>query len=200
MGSVQMIQIRGKRVQTKSLGKFEAVVLVAPRSLFSYLSRARRSLFGRVTAEMLYRRRSSLYRLCRCHERLSRQGLHGSFGRWRNRFGAPCLSRRRLEKPLFCSDRRRLGSGRGIISRTAEKTRETENTQNEPQRCRRPAAPLGPEIFGRTEITKSAAREKSPLRPFYPLATVAAIFWPIEHSHFLRSRHRVARSISQTAQ
>ena len=200
MGSVQVIQIRGKRVQTKSFGEFEAIVLVAPRTFFLYLPRTRSSLLCRVAAEKLYRLRNGLHRLCRYHKCLSRDGLPGSLGRLRSWFRSLYLSRRRFKEPLFCRGRRRIELRRRSFSRTAKEARESKYSQNQPQSHRGSAAPFGSQILGRAEIAKSSAGEKPPLSPFDPLTAAAAIFRPIEHSHFLGSRHRVARSISQTSQ
>lgn len=200
MGSVQVIQIRGKRVQTKSFGEFEAIVLVAPRALFLYLPRTRRSLLCRVAAEKLYRLRNVLHRLGRYHKCLSRHGLPGSLGRRRSGFRSLHLSGRWLKEPLLCRDRRRLELARRSLSCTTKKARETKYSQNKPQSHRGSAAPFGSQILGRTEIAKPSAGENPPLSPFDPLTAAAAIFRPIEHSHFLGSRHRVARSISQTSQ
>lgn len=200
MGSVQVIQIRGKRVQTKSFGEFEPVVLVAPRTFLFYLPRTRRSLLCRVAAEKIFGLRNGLHRLCRYYQCLSRHALPGSLGRRQNGFRSLHLSGRRLKEPLFCRDRRRIDLGRRSLSRTAKEARESENSQNQPQSHRGSAAPFGSQILGRTEIAKSSAGEKPPLSPFDPFTAAAAIFRPIEHSHFLGSRHRVARSLSQTPQ
>ena len=196
MGSVQVIQIRGKGAN-KIIRGVRARRAGSTSHLLVYLPRTRRSLLCRVAAEKLCGLRNGLHWLCRYYQCLSRHAPARESRPTANGFRSLHLSGRRLKEPLSAV------TGRldwpAFPFRTAKEAREPKLPESAPKPPRI-CAPFGSQILGRTEIAKPSAGEKPPLSPFDPLTAAAAIFRPIEHSHFLGSRRRVARSISQTSQ